>query len=210
MGRSYTAVTSSSRRRRTSSSRTTFGFRRPTRASRACMTSDEARPHAPNESRRIMQRGPRDVARWLERRVDDVGDRDARDPDRPSADRRARHDMPDAARCRRNESRRRDEQPRARRFGKSLIAKATDALREPDERVGRRRSRHRSRAPRSSPRCRRRKIEIECHEALSRARLEILDRVLVARVVRDDHLKARRCLDELTRSLDRAASADRR
>ena len=52
-----------------------------------------------------------------------------------------------------------------------------------------------------------REIEIQRHEPLPRAGLEVLDGVLVARVVADDELEARRGLDQLARLVDRQQPA---
>ena len=49
----------------------------------------------------------------------------------------------------------------------------------------------------------RRKVELERDEALPRARLQVLEHVLVAGVVGDDELEARRGLDELAGLVDR-------
>src|SRR4029079_7360583 len=86
----------------------------------------------------------------------------------------------------------RDEQTRPGPLGQPLITQSADLHRELGERA-RRRARHAALVLDDLRLARRgREVELQRDEALPSARLEILERVLVTRVVRDDELEARR------------------
>ena len=55
--------------------------------------------------------------------------------------------------------------------------------------------------------CSRRKVEIEGHEALPRAGLEVLEHALVTRVVRNDQLETGRRHQRFARLVDRENAA---
>src|SRR6266513_3393660 len=194
MWRPYIATRSSSRRRRTVSSPTLGCLRRQGRASSGRRPARRvARRFA-----RISRRGVRITSR-SERRGDEIVDGGQQigivgewtDERRSACLRRW-----DAAG---DETRRRDDESRARSFGESLILKASHLAPQLDER--RRRRALDATFVRDDLALRRRRREIEFHgdESLSRAWLQVLHGMLVAGVVRDDELKARCRLEELAR-----------
>src|SRR5215207_4320859 len=185
-GTPYIAAIVSSSRRRTVSSGSRLAERAP-------------RHRRSGKEKRRVQRSAR-LRRYRLSLTPDASDRlldqivDRREQVRVVCERRGERRATCFAGCdpARDESRDRDEQPRPRSLGEPLIAQPADLDGELGE-CARRSARHAALVHHDLHLARGgREVELDRDEALPRARLEVLERVLVARVVRDDELEPRR------------------
>src|SRR5690606_1291939 len=102
-----------------------------------------------------------------------------------------------------DEAGRRYEEPRARQLRQPAVAEMAQPAAEADELVGRRTVHATLVLDDGDLTLRWREAEIQGHEALARARLEVLEHVLVAGVVGNDELEPFGRLDKLARLFDR-------